>query len=314
MTILIDPPLWPAHGTVWSHLISDTDYAELHEFARRLQIPRRGFDLDHYDVPAARYEQALSLGAQAVSSREVVHRLRDSGLRVRHALRAAERPVRRRQYLIAEWAALGASAGVATTQRAYDEWHRLGEQLLRRWNEPHRRYHDERHLEYVLLSLDQLRVAGEALSPSTLLAAWFHDAVYAGGPNDERDSAQLAVQTLSGLTLDRGLVQQVGEYVMATAPSAIVTRPSAPLAHLLDADLSIFASSELRYQQYSEAVREEYAHVAEADFRAGRSAILLKYLDEPKIFRSSAAQEMWEQRARTNLRREIALLGATLPR
>ena len=52
MTILIDDPRWPAHGRLWSHLISDTDLAELHDFAEQNDIPRRGFDRDHYDVPA----------------------------------------------------------------------------------------------------------------------------------------------------------------------------------------------------------------------------------------------------------------------
>ncbi len=52
MTLMIDPPLWPAHGRRWSHLISDTSFAELHTFARALGIPERGFDGDHYDVPA----------------------------------------------------------------------------------------------------------------------------------------------------------------------------------------------------------------------------------------------------------------------
>ena len=64
MAILIDPPLWPAHGTLWSHLVSDRSYEELHEFAARIPIPRRGFDLDHYDVPASLYEHVIALGAE----------------------------------------------------------------------------------------------------------------------------------------------------------------------------------------------------------------------------------------------------------
>ena len=51
MTVLLDPPLWPRHGTVWGHLVSDTSLAELHDLARRAGIPARGFDADHYDVP-----------------------------------------------------------------------------------------------------------------------------------------------------------------------------------------------------------------------------------------------------------------------
>lgn len=90
MTILIDAPLWPAHGTLWCHLVSDSSYDELHEFAARLGIPERGFDLDHYDIPQARYADAVALGAIAVGRKELVIRLRASGLRIR----AVERRLR----------------------------------------------------------------------------------------------------------------------------------------------------------------------------------------------------------------------------
>jgi hypothetical protein len=79
--ILVDPPRWPAHGRLWSHLISDTSFDELHAFAAALGAPPRGFDRDHYDLPAERYEAALALGAQPVSSREIVAALHRSGLR-----------------------------------------------------------------------------------------------------------------------------------------------------------------------------------------------------------------------------------------
>ncbi|WP_267419910.1 MULTISPECIES: DUF4031 domain-containing protein [unclassified Curtobacterium] len=82
MTVLIDPPTWPAHETVWSHLVSDLSYAELHEFAARAGVPRRAFDHDHYDVPQARYDELVALGATPVSGRELVLRLIRSGLRV----------------------------------------------------------------------------------------------------------------------------------------------------------------------------------------------------------------------------------------
>jgi hypothetical protein len=81
--ILIDPPLVPSRGRMWSHLASDTSYEELHAFARRLGIPERGFDRDHYDVPAEGYDEAVAAGAVPVTSRELTARLRDSGLRRR---------------------------------------------------------------------------------------------------------------------------------------------------------------------------------------------------------------------------------------
>lgn len=82
MTVLLDPPLWPRHGRLWGHLVSDSSLEELHALAARAGIPRRAFDLDHYDVPAERYAELQELGAVLVDSRELVRRLRASGLRV----------------------------------------------------------------------------------------------------------------------------------------------------------------------------------------------------------------------------------------
>ncbi|WP_104081809.1 DUF4031 domain-containing protein [Cryobacterium sp. Y11] len=82
MAVLIDQPSWPAHGTVWAHLVSDSNLDELHDFAARAGIPRRGFDLDHYDVPEASYGELVAAGAVPVSFREMIERLRSSGLRV----------------------------------------------------------------------------------------------------------------------------------------------------------------------------------------------------------------------------------------
>jgi hypothetical protein len=82
MAILIDQPRWPAHETLWSHLVSDSSLAELHDFTSRMGIPLRSFDLDHYDVPQDRYDELVAAGAEPVSIRQLVERLRRSGLRV----------------------------------------------------------------------------------------------------------------------------------------------------------------------------------------------------------------------------------------
>ena len=81
--ILVDEPMWPAHGRLWAHLVSDSAYDELHAFAGRAGIPRRAFDHDHYDVPEERVDELVALGATRVSPRELRNRLVASGLRVR---------------------------------------------------------------------------------------------------------------------------------------------------------------------------------------------------------------------------------------
>jgi hypothetical protein len=81
MAVLIDPPAWPGHGRWWSHLVSDTSFVELHAFARSLGIPERAFEGDHYDIPQERYAALVDAGAVAVSSRDLLRRLVEAGLR-----------------------------------------------------------------------------------------------------------------------------------------------------------------------------------------------------------------------------------------
>lgn len=79
--ILIDPPLVPRYGRVWSHLASDVSYEELHAFARSVELPSRAFDGDHYDIPSEFYDRVVAAGATEVGTRELVARLRAAGLR-----------------------------------------------------------------------------------------------------------------------------------------------------------------------------------------------------------------------------------------
>jgi len=81
VTVLVDAAIWPFEGRRWAHLVSDTSFEELHEFAVQLGIPRRAFQGDHYDVPTEYRERAIAMGAISVSSRELVRRLRAAGLR-----------------------------------------------------------------------------------------------------------------------------------------------------------------------------------------------------------------------------------------
>ncbi|MFI6599705.1 DUF4031 domain-containing protein [Nonomuraea sp. NPDC050536] len=84
MSVLIDPPIWPGpRGLMWSHLVSDSSLDELHDFAVLLGVPNRAFDRDHYDVPETAHARAVELGAEFVSSQELLRRLIASGLRRR---------------------------------------------------------------------------------------------------------------------------------------------------------------------------------------------------------------------------------------
>lgn len=83
MAILVDAAIWPHRGRRWAHLVSDVSLDELHGFAAELGLRREWFQGDHYDVPSEVRERAIEQGARAVSSGELVRRLRASGLRRR---------------------------------------------------------------------------------------------------------------------------------------------------------------------------------------------------------------------------------------
>ncbi len=83
MALLVDDALWPWRGRVWCHLISDSSTTELQEFARRLGIPDRAFQGDHYDLTDELRDCAIAEGARPVTSRELVMALREAGLRRR---------------------------------------------------------------------------------------------------------------------------------------------------------------------------------------------------------------------------------------
>ncbi len=96
MGLLIDPPDTPGHGITWSHLASDTSLEELHAFARTLGIPERGFDGDHYDIPAEGAADVVAAGARPVTSRQLLAAISAAGLRARKAERLRPRRPGRR--------------------------------------------------------------------------------------------------------------------------------------------------------------------------------------------------------------------------
>jgi predicted metal-dependent HD superfamily phosphohydrolase len=195
-----------------------------------------------------------------------------------------------------------------------DRWARLlpespelGRQLIGRYAEPWRRYHDAVHLSRVLVAIDELADAADDLL-AVRLAAWFHDAVYdvRAGDNEEQ-SARLAEIELPPTGVSPAQVAAVAQLVRLTATHA-AEPADRDGAVLCDADLAILASSPDEYAHYTEAVRAEYAHVAEADFKAGRAAILRELLALPRLFATERGHDRWEAPARLNVEREIAEL------
>jgi predicted metal-dependent HD superfamily phosphohydrolase len=176
------------------------------------------------------------------------------------------------------------------------------------WSEAHRRYHDLAHLAAVLGIIDSL--AGAASDPAAVrLAAWYHDVAYDPTRSDNEEvSAARARIGLIGL-VDDATVAEVERLVLLTAGHD----PQPDDANggvLCDADLAVLAGPAPAYVAYASAVREEYGHLSDAEFTAGRIAVLEHLLALPALFRTPAAAEQWTGPARANLAAELSLLRA----
>ncbi|MCK9792517.1 DUF4031 domain-containing protein [Isoptericola sp. 4D.3] len=313
MTLLIDPPAWPAHGTLWSHLVSDSSLHELRSFARAHGVGDRAFDLDHYDVPAERHDALVAAGAVPVAGGVLSRRLAASGMRVP----GRERRRASRDALLARWAALW---GPGDGERAALE--AAGRDLVDRWREPHRVYHSRLHLADSLDTLDTLVADGAPGSAwHAAVALWFHDAVHDGeARRDEERSAALAAGLLGPLVgrarprdgvaaLDSADVAEVARLVLVTAGHDPAPRDDTG-ALVSDADLAILGADRPRYARYAAQVRAEYGHVPDEAFRAGRAAVLDQLAGLPHLYRSSPAVSRWAEPAARNLRAERVALTA----
>ena len=290
--ILIDEPVWPAHGTLWGHVVSDRSLEELHAFARVAGLPARGFDHDHYDYPRARRDDLVAAGAVLVDSTLLMRRLTAAGLRVRPAQKTPSRAVAGER-LRAAWNAL---------LPGHDA---LREDLLARWGEPHRRYHDQRHLASCLAALAALDCDNHLVH----LAAWFHDAVYDGVPGqDEERSARLAEEALADVLPDHETAE-VARLVRLTA-SHDPAPGDARGAQLVDADLAILGALPGRYHVYTRDVRLEHDHVADDAFATGRAAVLRRLLALDPLYRTPTGAQLWARQARANMSAELEALSA----
>lgn len=299
MAILIDPPMWPAHGTVFSHLVSDESLDELHEFAKSAELPHRAFDRDHYDVPVARYQDLVTRGAVEVEATELVRRLVRSGLRVP----ARQRPEKIESVLMRRWNQLAPGHEVT------------GRDLVARWSQMDRHYHSGPHLLAVLKALDLLLSKGEhpGKYPRALgFTAWYHDAVYTGTPGqDEDESAELAITQMGRMDIDSPIIDETVRLILLTKTHA--PEPTDDSGKIfMDADLEVLARSTADYRRYTEDVREEYRHVPLELFRKGRAEVLQQLLDKPHLFETRTGQELWEDKARANLNRELRELRKPL--
>lgn len=192
----------------------------------------------------------------------------------------------------------------------------LWQDIAMRYNETQRVYHSLQHIRQLFGQFEQVK--HHLNEPHIIaLALFYHDVIYTPTcVNNELKSAEYAVEALSSyLTAEQ--CQYIYSLIMMTARHQIAdidewsdkSRES-DAAYLLDMDLSILGASWSEYQQYAQAVRQEYAHVLDADYRVGRISVLKGLLAHPTLYLTDYYERL-EKQARENIQREIKVLHAS---
>ena len=184
-----------------------------------------------------------------------------------------------------------------------DQYFSILDDLLTRYTEPHRAYHNLSHLANMFDALDSTSEDQKVGMDGALdFAIWFHDAVYDPTRSDnEEQSAGLARVRLGQMGLAADLTAQVERLVLATKTHQAFDRAS---ALLLDADLAILGASEGIYNAYAKAIRHEYLWVPEEAYQEGRAKVLQRFLDRPQIYQTEGFL-LFEELARGNLKHEL---------
>jgi predicted metal-dependent HD superfamily phosphohydrolase len=180
--------------------------------------------------------------------------------------------------------------------------------LTAAYSEPHRHYHNLRHIAECQNEFDAVR--DRLVSPAAIeLAIWFHDAVYDTKASDnEEKSAEWAREFLSAADVEDSIVQQVSNLILATKHHDTRLDPGAPA--LVDIDLSILGQPERRFWEYETQIRAEYAWVDPALFSQKRAEILEAFLKRARIYSTDWFFERYERPARQNLQASIERLRA----
>lgn len=189
-------------------------------------------------------------------------------------------------------------------------WHRLGAQgnarsvfaqLANAYAEPSRAYHNTEHIRDCLSQLDLSREL--ARKPDEVEAAlWFHDVVYVPGAADNEDrSAHLAETALAASAAPLETRGRVAELVLATRHLTVARDPDTQLT--CDIDLSILGREPAVFDRFERAIRQEYAHIAEPEYRHERAAVLAGFLQRESLYQTEYFRDRFEQQARINLNR-----------
>ena len=181
------------------------------------------------------------------------------------------------------------------------------EELISAYASPDRFYHNLTHIEDCLSIFDQTSYLAR-YAEEVELAIWFHDSVYDTRRNDnEQRSAEWARLVISRAGLSEDITDRVTRSILATRHDQEIIETDARL--LVDVDLSILGREADIFWRYEANIRKEYGWVPANVFRQRRLGILRRFLDRKYIYYHETFRDMFEARARMNIKHAITHLS-----
>ncbi|MTH15551.1 hypothetical protein [Flavobacterium sp. LC2016-01] len=176
--------------------------------------------------------------------------------------------------------------------------------LEKAYSKKSRHYHNLTHLKEMIASFEKYR--DRLQNPNEILfSIFYHDFVYSASKKDnELKSAEYALAILpENVSLNK---QLFFDAICATQQHQ--QNSIQDINWLIDFDLKILSKDWEEYKIYFEQIRKEYRIYPDFLYKPGRAKALKHFLENEFIFQTDAFRNLYEEKARINIEKEILLL------
>lgn len=185
----------------------------------------------------------------------------------------------------------------------------LWKEIAKNYADKNRYYHNLSHIHSMLHRAKENRKQIIDFD-SLLFAIWFHDIIYKSSKNNnEEKSAEFASSALINFSKEKIHFNTVVPLIISTKSHQILLKENHDNAFLLDFDLAILGQDWEIYEAYIQNIRKEYKLYPDFLYNPSRKKVLENFLNRKMLFFTEKYQDLFEEKARINLTKEIELLS-----
>ncbi|XP_046546672.1 uncharacterized protein LOC124256753 [Haliotis rubra] len=193
--------------------------------------------------------------------------------------------------------------GIRVGAEEADKWWTT---IVNKYTEIQRHYHTLDHIADMFVCYNNWKQRLGNCS-AVALAIFFHDIVYdPKSSSNEQDSIQMFRDFAHEAELDAYLRDATIQLIDATITHVAVGNRD--LKFFLDFDMAVLGRPADGYSDYARQIQREYCHLDTATFNSKRAQVLQNFLARDHIFSTEEFTQLYEEKARSNMAREISVL------